>query len=72
MVTVEHDRSAALLIRVWAEGSPEEFRARLSTVDTSRSDGAEQATVAVASSPEAVLETVRGWLSEFTGAAGTD
>ena len=56
------DPSAALLLRVWLEG-PGEFRARLLTL---RADAAgtstEAVTVAVASSPQDVLDAVRAWL----------
>ncbi|WP_091544326.1 hypothetical protein [Modestobacter sp. DSM 44400] len=68
-MTVEHDRSAALLIRVWLEGRTDEFRGRLTSVSTSLGDGGVERTVAVASLPEAVLEAVGSWLAQFTGGA---
>ena len=58
------DPSAALLIRVWLEGSSE-FRARLLEAP------AEEVTVAVASSAEDVLAAVRRWLDGFTRDATT-
>jgi hypothetical protein len=67
---VVQDPSAALLLRVWLEG-PGEFRARLLTL---RADAAgtstEEVTVAVASSPQDVLDAVRAWLDDFTGSPG--
>ena len=61
---VDH-RSAALLIRVWLEDAGE-FRARLLTQRDATAGGpAEELTVAVASSPEAVLDAVRDWLDNF-------
>jgi hypothetical protein len=63
---VVDDPSAALLIRVWLEESGA-FRARLLTQRNAAADGpAEEATVAVASSPDAVLDAVRNWLRGFT------
>ena len=65
------DPSAALLVRVWLEG-PGEFRARLLTLHADAAGtSAEEATVAVASSPESVLDAVRAWLDDFTRGAGT-
>ena len=62
---VDH-RSAALLIRVWLEESGE-LRARLLTQRDDTAGGpAEDVTVAVASSPEAVLDAVRDWLDGFS------
>jgi hypothetical protein len=64
-VTVDDDRSAALLIRVWLE-SGTEFRARLTTIDTSGDAGPDgQATLAVASSTREVLDGVSRWLDAF-------
>ena len=60
------DPSAALLIRVWLEGSSE-FRARLLTLRGATAETpAEEVTVAVASSPGDVLDAVRDWLDGFT------
>jgi hypothetical protein len=64
---VVDDPSAALLIRVWLEGSSE-LRARLMA---SEAGTAEEVTVAVASSTEDVLAAVRRWLDGFTGDATT-
>jgi hypothetical protein len=67
---VVDDPSAALLIRVWLEG-PGEFRARLLTLRGATAETpAEEVTVAVASSPGAVLDAVRDWLDRFVGNAG--
>ena len=58
-------RSAALLIRVWLEDAGE-FRARLLTQrDATAGRPAEEVTVAVASSPDGVLDAVRDWLDDF-------
>src|SRR5688500_16149492 len=66
MVTVEQDRSASLLLRVWLESGTDDFRARLTTLDTSpgAAVGAEL-TVSVASSPDEVITVVRTWLAAF-------
>ena len=65
------DPSAALLVRVWLEG-PGEFRARLLTLHPDAAGtSAEEVTVAVASSPEGVLDAVRAWLDDFTRGSGT-
>jgi hypothetical protein len=66
---VVDDPSAALLIRVWLEGSSE-FRARLMASGAATAGTpAEEVTVAVASSTEDVLAAVRRWLDGFTGDA---
>jgi hypothetical protein len=63
------DPSAALLIRVWTEGSSE-FRARLMTLRGATAQApAEEVMVAVASSPGGVLDAVRDWLDDFIGNA---
>jgi hypothetical protein len=68
---VVQDPSAALLLRVWLEG-PGEFRARLLTLHADAAGtSAEEVTVAVASSPEGVLDAVRAWLDDFTRGTGT-
>ena len=65
------DPSAALLIRVWLEGS-RELRARLLTVrGATAQTPAEEVTVAVTSSPDEVLDAVRNWLDDFTRGATT-
>ncbi|SES75738.1 hypothetical protein [Geodermatophilus poikilotrophus] len=65
------DPSAALLIRVWLEGS-REFRARLLTLrGATAGTPAEEVTVAVTSSPDEVLDAVRSWLDGFTRDATT-
>ena len=65
------DPSAALLIRVWLEGS-RDLRARLLTVrGATAQTPAEEVTVAVTSSPDEVLDAVRNWLDDFTRGATT-
>lgn len=57
--------SAALLIRVWLEGTGE-VRARLLTLgDVTEETPAEEVTVAVVSSPDDVVDAVRIWLDGF-------
>ena len=59
------DPSATLLIRVWLERSSE-FRARLLTLRAATAETpAEEVTVAVASSPDDLLDAVRDWLDGF-------
>jgi len=66
MVTLDDDRSAALVIRVWLERETDQFRGRLTAIDTSPgSDGGDGATVAVASSPREVTDAVSQWLDDF-------
>jgi hypothetical protein len=68
---VVQDPSAALLLRVWLEG-PGEFRARLLTLRADAAGAsAEEVTVAVASSPEDVLDAVRAWLDAVSRGPGT-
>ncbi len=68
-VTVDGDRSAALLVRVWREDDGlEAFRGRLTAVDTTPGPRAgEDPTVAVASSSDDVVDAVRAWLDDFLG-----
>ena len=69
-VTVEQDRSAALLVRVWLEGGGDSFRARLTAVGTSgAADPDGGVTVAVSASPSEVVDAVRDWLQDFVGDA---
>jgi hypothetical protein len=65
--TVDGERSAVLLLRVWSEeGVPTTLRGRLTTRDTSPGGpGAPETTVAVAASREDVLDAVRAWLAVF-------
>src|SRR5215203_2662334 len=44
-VTLDEDRSASLLVRVWLEGGTDEFRARLTSADTSPGADATEVTV---------------------------
>jgi hypothetical protein len=61
------DGTSALLIRVWFEDAGE-FRARLLTQpDAAASSPTGEMTVAVASSPDGVLDAVRTWLDEVIG-----
>jgi hypothetical protein len=68
-VTVDGDRSAVLLVRVWLESDGgQAFRGRLTAVDTTPGLRAgEEATVAVASSTDEVVDAVRAWLDGFLG-----
>ena len=68
-MTVEQDRSAALLVRVWLEGGGDAFRARLTAVGTSDGDPDSGMTVAVSASPGEVVDAVRAWLQAFVGDA---
>ena len=66
MVILSDERSAALVIRVWLEGPTDQFRGRLTAVNSSRGSGANDVlTVALASSPGDVTEAVSQWLQEF-------
>jgi hypothetical protein len=66
---VDGDRSAVLLVRVWLESDGgQAFRGRLTAVDTTPGLRAgEEATVAVASSTDEVVDAVRAWLDGFLG-----
>jgi hypothetical protein len=63
-VTLNDDRSATLILRVWLEGGTDAFRGRVTTVDTTVGHEGEL-TVGVASSPGELVEAVRAWLDEF-------
>jgi hypothetical protein len=66
MVTLDQDRSASLLLRVWLESGTDDFRARLTTLDTSPGEvGDAEVTVGVASSPDEVITVVTTWLEAF-------
>jgi hypothetical protein len=66
MVTLDDDRSAALVIRVWLEGPTDQFRSRLTAADTSPgSTSGDEVTVAVVSSPREVTDAVSQWLQDF-------
>ena len=67
MVTVNLDRSATLIARVWLEDGPAGFRARLTSADTSPGSEGDELTVAVASSAGDMVDAVRAWLDEFMG-----
>jgi hypothetical protein len=66
-VTLNDDRSATLILRVWLEGGTDGFRGRVTTVDTTVSHGGGELTVGVASSPGEMVDAVRAWLDEFLG-----
>jgi len=67
-VTVDQERSAALVVRVWTENADGAFRARLTAVDvTGAATAGEEVAVAVAASPGDVLDAVRAWLDQFLG-----
>jgi hypothetical protein len=71
---LDQDRSASLLLRVWLENGTE-FRARLTSVDTSQGEETgREATVGVASSPSDLIAAVESWLITFLrgGRAATD
>jgi hypothetical protein len=71
-VILDQDRSASLLLRVWLESGTDDFRARLTTLDTSPGEaGGAEVAVAVASSPDEVITVVRTWLTTFLD-PGTD
>jgi hypothetical protein len=60
------DISAALIIRVWSEGGAEQFRARLTSTDTSLGATASgERTVALAVSRGDVIDAVGKWLDDF-------
>ena len=66
VVSVEQDRSAALLLRVWTEGPAGEFRGRVTAIDTSGPDATgEEVTIAVATSTGDLIDAVRTWLGQF-------
>ena len=60
---VHGDRSAVLLVRVWVEDDAWTLRGRLTSRDTSPGGaGTPETTVALAASPDDVLDAVRAWL----------
>jgi hypothetical protein len=66
MVTLDDDRSAVLIIRVWLDRGSGQFRGRLTAADTSvgAARGGEAA-LAVVSSPREVTDAVSEWLRGF-------
>jgi hypothetical protein len=64
-VTVDDDRSAALILRVWLEGGTNSFRGRVTAMDTTAGHERGELTVGVASSPDELVDAVRAWLDEF-------
>lgn len=66
-MTLNQDRSASLLIRVWLESEAEGFRARLTSVDTTPGAEGAEVTVGVVSSPTDVLAVVGSWMTTFLG-----
>ena len=71
-MTLDDNRSAALVIRVWLEGGTDQFRGRLTAVDTSSGSGsAEEFTVAVAASSRELTDALSQWLQRFLRDAAT-
>ena len=68
-VTLDDDRSATLILRVWLEGGTDGFRGRVTTMDTSVRHGGGELTVGVVASPGEVVDAVRAWLDEVLGAS---
>jgi predicted nucleotidyltransferase len=68
-MTLDDERSATLILRVWLEGGTHNFRGRLTAVDTSAGHEGGDLTVGVASSPGEVVGAVHAWLDEFLGQA---
>ena len=66
-MTLNQDRSASLLVRVWLESETDGFRARLTSVDTTPGAEGAEVTVAVVSSPTDVLAVVGSWMTTFLG-----
>jgi hypothetical protein len=65
-MTVDGDRSAALLVRVWFEDGARTLRGRLTSRDTSPGGpGRPEVTVALAATPDEVLDAVRSWLDDL-------
>ncbi len=64
-MTLDDDRSATLILRVWLEGGTNGFRGRVTTVDTTVRHGTGELTVGVTSSPGEMVDAVRAWLDEF-------
>jgi hypothetical protein len=69
MVTLNDDRSATLILRVWLESGTDGFRGRLTTMDTSVGHEGGELAVGVTSSPADMVNAVRAWLDEFLGEA---
>jgi hypothetical protein len=68
-VTLNDDRSATLVLRVWLEGGTDNFRGRLTTVDTSVGQEGAELTLGMTSSPGEMVDAVHAWLDEFLGRA---
>ncbi len=68
-MTLNDDRSATLILRVWLEGDTAGFRGRLTMVDTSVGPDGRELTVAVTSSADDMVDAVRAWLDDFRGHA---
>jgi hypothetical protein len=72
-VALDQDRSASLLVRVWVEGGTDQFRARLTGVETSPGDSAaSEVAVGLASSPGDVITLVESWLTSFLGSSASE
>ena len=68
-MTLNDDRSATLVLRVWLEGGTDSFRGRLTTLDTSVGREGGELTVATTSSPGEMVDAVHAWLDDFLGRA---
>ncbi len=62
---MDDDRSAVLVVRVWSEDGAGTLRGRLTSGSTSPGSPAPGTSVAVAGSPEDVVDAVRAWLAGF-------
>lgn len=67
---MDDDRSAALVIGVWLEGGTDQFRGRLTAVDTGAGN-AEEFTVTVAASSRELTDALSQWLQRFLRDATT-
>ena len=68
-MTVDDDRSATLILRVWLESGSHAFRSRLTTVDTTLGPEGGELTVGATSSPNDLVAAVHAWLEEFLSQA---
>lgn len=69
MVTLNDHRSATLILRVWLESATDDFRGRLTTLDTTVGHEGAELAVGVTASPADLVNAVRAWLDEFLGQA---
>ncbi|MGY5891501.1 hypothetical protein [Blastococcus deserti] len=64
---MKSDRSATLVLRVWLESGSDDFRGRLTAVDTTVGHEGGEVTLGVVSSASDAVEAVRAWLDDFVG-----